>query len=88
MDLVELAAGQMTQTRTCASKVMRRQLLYPGGLSRFLDDLPKLRDNTTFEITRLVLLSAQPHGLQLPIREGSPQPLDRSELECPEPERT
>jgi len=41
LDLVELAAGQMTQTRTCASKIMRRQLLYPGGLSRFLDDLPK-----------------------------------------------
>lgn len=41
LDLVELAAGQVTETRTGASQIVGRQLIYSGSLGRSLDDLPK-----------------------------------------------
>ena len=41
LDLVEVAASQMTETRTCASQIVGRQLFYPSSLGRSLDDLPK-----------------------------------------------
>ena len=41
LDLVEFAAGQMAETRTCASQIVERQHIYSGGLGRSLDDLPK-----------------------------------------------
>lgn len=41
LDLVELAAGQITETRTCPSQIGGRQFIYPGRLGRLLDDLPK-----------------------------------------------
>jgi hypothetical protein len=41
LDLVELAAGQMAESRTCAPQIMGRQLIYSGDLGRSLDDLPK-----------------------------------------------
>jgi hypothetical protein len=41
LDLVELPADQMTETRTCPSQIVGRQLIYSGSLSRSLDDLPE-----------------------------------------------
>ena len=41
LDLLELAAGQMTETRACPSQIVGRQFIYPGRLGGFLDDRPK-----------------------------------------------
>jgi hypothetical protein len=41
LDLVELAAPQMTKTRTCPSQIVRRQFVYAGSLGCSLDDLLK-----------------------------------------------
>jgi hypothetical protein len=56
LNLIELAASQMTETGTCASKIMRRQLLYSSGPGGSLDDLPKhvRRHALTPDLSRLV----------------------------------
>ena len=41
LDLVKFASGQMTETGTCASQVVRCQLVDSGSLGRPLDDLPE-----------------------------------------------
>ena len=41
LDLVELAARQMAETRTCSAQIVGRQLVYSRSRGRFLDDLPQ-----------------------------------------------